>query len=451
MYTKDSKAVVYMSITVSIVIPVHNGQRDLAACLEAIARSSVAPLECLVVDDASTDDSVAVATRMGARVIPNEHRSGPASARNLGARCAQGDLVLFIDADVCVHTETISRVQSVFREDEDVAAVFGSYDDSSPADFFSKYKNLQHAFVHRSARREAATFWTGCGAVRREVFLALGGFDESFARPCIEDIEFGDRLVKAGHRVVVDGSIRVRHRKHYTFLAMLRSDLFDRAIPWTKLILRNSAFPNTLNVDASQRTAAAVVCLFVALLVPAIGMGGITSLLAWLALFYFALTACWIDARRQGGYSPLVAAVLLGGLAAMSRNWVLFAWIGSTPLIHSTGRPALLGTWALGGALAAGYHLVDEPLSLAAAGALLIAGILNRRFYGFLSNQHGFLFAAAAIPVHLFYYVYSVVGFAAGFFSHCLSPLKPRGDLAPLESILAPEAASKASSTAAGR
>lgn len=451
MYTKDSKAVVYMSITVSIVIPVHNGQRDLAACLEAIARSSVAPLECIVVDDASTDESVTVATRMGARVIPNEHRSGPAGARNLGARCAQGDLVLFIDADVCVHTETIGRIQRVFREDQEVAAVFGSYDDSSPADFFSKYKNLQHAFVHRSARREAATFWTGCGAVRREVFLALGGFDESFARPCIEDIEFGDRLVKAGQRVVVDGSIRVRHRKHYTFLAMLRSDLFDRAIPWTKLILRNSAFPNTLNVDASQRTAAVVVSLFVALLIPAIAMGGITSLLAWLALFYFALTACWTDARRQGGYAPFVAAVLLGGLAAASRSWLLFAWIVPTPLVHATGRPALQGAWALGGALAAGYQLVDEPLSLVAAAALLIAGLLNRGFYRFLAKQHGLLFAAAAIPVHLLYYVYSVIGFAAGFLSHCLNPSKPRVDLPPMEPTLAPEPASKASPTAAGR
>lgn len=440
-----------MPITVSIVIPVHNGQGDIAVCLEAISRSSVAPLECIVVDDASTDDSVAVAERLGAHVIRSDRRGGPAGARNLGAQHAGGDVVLFLDADVCVQRDTIAQVRRVFREDPDITAVFGSYDDSSPAGFFSRYKNLQHAFVHRCSRREAATFWTGCGAIRREVFLALGGFDESFARPCIEDIEFGDHLVRAGYRVVVDGAIRVSHRKSYTFLSMMRSDLLDRAIPWTKLILRNGGFPNTLNVDASQRIAAAVVCLFLALLVPALWVGGMGTLVAWFAVFYFALTACWVDARRQGNFTPFVVAVVLGSLAAASRNWLSFAWIVPTPLIHATGRPVPLAAWALGGALTAGYHLAHEPLSLAAAAAFVLAVVLNRRFYRFLSNQHGLLFAAAAIPVHLFYYLYSVAGFAAGLVSHHVNPMPRRDERPPLEPVFDLEPVSKASPTAAGR
>lgn len=451
MYTEDSKAVVYMPLTISIVIPVHNGRRDLTACLESVSRSSIKPLECIVVDDQSSDDSAAVAARMGARVIRNERRSGPAGARNLGARHALGEIVLFLDADVCVRPETIGQIRRIFLEEEDLAAVFGSYDDSSPSDFFSKYKNLQHAFVHRSARREAATFWTGCGAVRREVFLALGGFDESFLRPCIEDIEFGDRLVRAGQRVVVDGAIRVRHRKQYTFLSMVRSDVFDRAIPWTRLILRNSALPNTLNVDASQRAAAAVVCLYLALLVPAIAAGGTGALVPWLALFYFSLTACWTDLRRQGSYAPFLAAVVLGGLAALSRNWLHFAWIVPAPLLHSVGRPALLGAWALGGVLVTAYQFIDQPLSLAAAAALLGAIALNRRFYGFLARQHGWQFAAAAIPVHLFYYVYSVFGFAAGSLSYYLRPSRPPLPAVPIEPVLDAEPAARSEASSAGR
>lgn len=431
-----------MPLTISIVIPVHNGRRDLTACLEAISRSSVRPLECIVVDDHSTDDSAAVAARMDARVIRNRRQTGPASARNFGARHAQGDLILFLDADVCVRPETIGQIRRIFLEEQDLTAVFGSYDDSSPSDFFSQYKNLQHAFVHRSARREASTFWTGCGAVRREIFLAFGGFDESFARPCIEDIEFGDRLVRAGHRVVVDGAIRVGHRKRYTFRSMLRSDLLDRAIPWTRLILRNNSFPNALNVDASQRAAAVFVCLFLALLAPAIAMSGVRALLPWLALFYFALTACWADLRRQGAYTPLLAVLLLGGLATVSRHWLHVVWMVPASLLHSMGRPALLAAWALGGGLAAAYYLIDQPFSLAAAAALAGAIVLNRGFYRFLARQHGPMFAVAAIPVHLFYYVYSVAGFAAGCVSYLWSPSQA-GVPAAMEPVLDVEPAAR--------
>jgi len=90
------------SIRVSIIVPVHNNPQDLRKCLSALTAPSDAESEVIVVDDASTDDTPAVAARMGVRVLRLAQNSGPAAARNHGARLAQGEILFFVDADVVV-------------------------------------------------------------------------------------------------------------------------------------------------------------------------------------------------------------------------------------------------------------------------------------------------------------------------------------------------------------
>src|SRR6185295_8360261 len=102
----------------------------LDQCLQALAKSTLKPLECLIVDDASTDDAQAVAARHGARTIVLEKRVGPARARNAGAREARGDILLFLDADVCIHADAMTRIVEHFRREPSLDAVIGSYDDS---------------------------------------------------------------------------------------------------------------------------------------------------------------------------------------------------------------------------------------------------------------------------------------------------------------------------------
>ena len=209
-----------------------------------------------MVDDGSTDSSGDVARALGVQVIETGGRRGPAFARNLGVRAARGELLLFLDADVAIHEGTLAGIAERFEREADLDALIGSYDDepSSP-DFLSQYKNMQHCYVHRQACRLASTFWTGCGAVRRDVFMAHGGFDEG--RWAIEDIEFGYRMHAAARKIALDPELQVKHLKRWTLWNWLRTDIFVRAIPWTEIILRHRRMPDDLNTGLPQRASVA--------------------------------------------------------------------------------------------------------------------------------------------------------------------------------------------------
>jgi len=242
----------------SVIVPTHNGSEDLRRCLNALAASTRPPDEVIVVDDASTDGSGDLAQQHGAWVVRLDGSPhGPAFARNRGTETAQGDILVFCDADVAVHPHTLARVERYLVEHPEIAALFGSYDADPPArGLVSRYKNLLHHYVHQHGRREASTFWAGCGAIRREVFATLGGFDEGYTRPAIEDIELGARLRRAGYRVWLCSDVQVTHLKRWTFASLLRSDILDRAIPWTRLILHDARLPADLNLDVRSRLSA---------------------------------------------------------------------------------------------------------------------------------------------------------------------------------------------------
>ena len=99
-----------------------------------------------------------------------------------------------------VHRRRVhAHPRGVRRADPGLVAVFGSYDDDPPADgAVSTFRNLLHHHVHQAAAGPASTFWAGLGALRRDAFLASGGFDERrYPASSVEDIELGMRLSAA--------------------------------------------------------------------------------------------------------------------------------------------------------------------------------------------------------------------------------------------------------------
>jgi glycosyltransferase involved in cell wall biosynthesis len=178
-----------MTAAFSFIVPFHGDLTNLSQCVTALDLRPPES-ELIIVADGPVDDCEPLAAGHGARVIHVPRPSGPAVARNLGAAAATGDVLVFVDSDVVVSRSGLARLISIFHDRPHPTAAFGAYDEA-PAHrgFMSQYKNLSHAFVHRTAAPKAQTFWAGLGAVRRDAFCAVGGFDERFDRPSVEDID----------------------------------------------------------------------------------------------------------------------------------------------------------------------------------------------------------------------------------------------------------------------
>ncbi len=246
--------------SLAIVMPAYNAAREVEQSIPA-AQAALAEgggTELLVVDPGSTDDTGAVAERLGARVVRLPERAGPARARNEGVEHVDADIVLFVDSDCLAHSDVVRRIREAFAEDATLSSLTGSYDEHPPdRGFASLYMNLRHHYTHQRALREGASFWAGLGAVRRSAFREIGGFDaEQFPRPMIEDIELALRLRKRG-RTALDPTLHATHLKRWTVGSVIRTDIFSRALPWSKLIAVTGEMPNDLNLRTSQRVAAA--------------------------------------------------------------------------------------------------------------------------------------------------------------------------------------------------
>jgi GT2 family glycosyltransferase len=313
---------------------VYNGGLQLPRCLEALRTSEFADFEVVVVDDCSPDNTPQIVERFQARYLRTPRQLGPGGGRNLGVRDARGEILVFVDADVVVSPGTLGRIAADFNADPDLAAVFGSYDEAPAwSDFLSQYKNLMHHYVHQIASERASTFWCGCGAMRKDVFLQFGGFDTArYPHPSIEDIDLGFRITQAGHRILLDKTIQVKHLKKWTVRGLLRADIAYRAIPWTRLILESRSLPADLNLTLAARVSAALVGLLVlgvlALPVAAFGLlpwvtsGVLLAALAAIVVLLFVLNwrvYSWFAARRGWLFT----------LGAALAHWVYYFYSGA--------------------------------------------------------------------------------------------------------------------------
>jgi hypothetical protein len=270
--------------TLSVIVPATNAPATLDACLAAISTSKSRPEQVIV--------------------VRSPELTSPAGARNEGAGEATGDVLVFIDADVAVHDDALGRIREAFDGDDSLSALFGSYDDSPPEpDAVSGFRNLLHHHVHQQGGGDAKTFWAGLGAIRRSVFVEMGGFVE---HP-VEDIELGMRLHAAGARIRLDPSIQGAHMKRWGLVSMIRTDVFVRGIPWVGLLLRHRSAAVGLNLGWRHRLsalAAVALVVAIALLSPLAAAVAVAVLIILNASFYRLLL------RRRGLLQAAIGFVL---------------------------------------------------------------------------------------------------------------------------------------------
>ena len=292
--------------TLSVVVPATDDPPTLPHCRAAIARAADGPDEVIVVEG------------------PTELSAS--GARNLGVERASGSIVVFVDADVEVHPDAFTRIRATFADDDSLTALYGSYDDGPDASStVSTFRNLLHHHVHQVGAGPVETFWTGLGAVRRDAFTRVGGFDEArYPHPSIEDIDLGHRLTDAGAVIRLEPRVQGTHLKAWTLRSMVGTDFARRGVPWVALQARRRQPSNALNCGRRHRLSAASCALGVmgaALLHPLVAVAAIGTMVVLNHAFYALLL------RRQGplraaagvalhGVHHLVAvAALVAGLA----------------------------------------------------------------------------------------------------------------------------------------
>jgi glycosyltransferase involved in cell wall biosynthesis len=435
---------------ISIIIPVYNGKQVLNQCLEAVHASAVyaagkgsTEVECIVVDDGSTDGTPEVAGLYPCKLIALEGGPfGPAHARNQGAQAASGDLLFFIDADVLIQPDTLVRVVDAFQKMPGIAALFGSYDETpASGEFLSQYKNLLHHFVHQQAHQDAATFWSGCGAIRRSIFLELGGFDATrYPKPSIEDIDLGYRLKAAGYKILLDKEIQVKHLKRWSLASLIKTDILHRAIPWTMLIMQHKSLPNDLNLKLSQRLST-VLLLALLLYMGIFSFRNHLLLLPLVTSLFLVLFSGW-NLQEETSIFQMSKPVekssffLMGviGIAALFSNQAQLI----APLVLLLPLMLAGNTLSNGGPVARSILFATMMLVLAVEFALLLASypiylvapfivilgiilVLNSQLYLFFARKRGIVFALASIPLQLIYYLYSIAAFVIGGGIHLLN------------------------------
>ncbi|HJR64909.1 MAG TPA: glycosyltransferase family 2 protein [Gemmatimonadaceae bacterium] len=334
-------------LELSVIVPARNEAQTLPKSLSALLRSDLPreQWELIVVDDASTDATVQVAGRYADLVVelPRPRPLGPAYARNRGCDIARGSIIVFVDADVCVHPDTLRKFAELFHHDASIGAAFGSYDaDPVAPGLVSQYRNLLHHHVHQRSAGDAETFWAGCGAVRRTVFLDADMFDEwHYPRPQIEDVELGGRIRALGHRIVLRPDIQATHLKRWTLAGLLRTDLLDRGVPWTRLLVQQGTATRvaTLNLRRIEKVKTALVGSAIAFALLAWPMGDARWLIVSGALLLAVMAgsadlyACF--ARVRGLRFALAAIPLHLLYYATNGLSVCLGWL----IHHAVGEP----------------------------------------------------------------------------------------------------------------
>jgi glycosyltransferase involved in cell wall biosynthesis len=193
-----------MTVRISVIVCAHNEGRHLAACLHSLLAQTRLPDELLVIDNASTDDTAAVAARFADVRVIDEPRKGLVIARETGRREARGNLLAYVDADCRAPLRWLERIAGRFERDPDLVALSGPYR-YYDWDWWGRLLVRAYDWTLAPATvllvkyvlRIGTVFYGGNFAVRRAALDRIDGFDTSIEFHG-EDTNLGRRLLAAG-------------------------------------------------------------------------------------------------------------------------------------------------------------------------------------------------------------------------------------------------------------
>ncbi len=205
-------------MNVSAVVPVRDGRAYLAQALESLRAQSAPPLEILVVDDGSEDDSADVAAAIPGVQVVRRPAEGPAAARNAGVELARGEAIAFLDADDLAEPSRLAIQGALLAADPELLGVSG----------------LMHTFLTPEREDELRgryacppealrSYTPGTLLIRRAAFLATGGLDTSLSGG--EVVDWVRRCRADGLRFHEHDDVVLRRRIHGDNLSLRREQL----------------------------------------------------------------------------------------------------------------------------------------------------------------------------------------------------------------------------------
>lgn len=231
---------------VSVIIPVYNSGKNLPIVLRNIFNSQFNNFEVIVVNDASTDNTCEILKQFPCQVIDLPVNSGAGAARNEGAKKAKGDILLFIDSDIVIEKDTISKFVNSFSSQNGMDAIVGIYSKSSiQKNIVTRYKTL---FLHFNHLSPSPRFWSGCGAIRKKAFNQIGMFDETLKGAFCEDTLLGYNIIANGYSIGINKDIQVQHLHPYSFLGLLKNDFLKTKV-WLSILRKRNIVQNTASCD----------------------------------------------------------------------------------------------------------------------------------------------------------------------------------------------------------
>jgi glycosyltransferase involved in cell wall biosynthesis len=198
-----------MQPDISVVIPAHDAEAYLSELLQALESQTLPAgrFEAIVVDDGSTDRTseivTAWASRESGRRLITSHGQGPAHARNIGIRAARGEWIAFTDSDTIPDPHWLETGLEAVRR-LGAHALEGGVE-PWPAEAVGSY-------THQIDTDRGGRYMTANMLYRRELLESIGGFDERFEQPFLEDSDLAFRVLEAGYEIPFAPEVRVRHR-----------------------------------------------------------------------------------------------------------------------------------------------------------------------------------------------------------------------------------------------
>jgi glycosyltransferase involved in cell wall biosynthesis len=188
---------------VSIIIPTYNGAKRIGKCLEALTQQDYqGEFEIIVVDDGSTDETEEVVQQYPQIRLIQQQNAGPASARNQGARVANGEILLLTDDDCVPMPDWISQMVQPFLEKPELVGIKGVYR-THQRELTARFVQLEYEDKYDVMAKYAYIDFidTYSAGYRRDIFLKYDGFDTTFPVACTEDQELSFRIGRDGHKM----------------------------------------------------------------------------------------------------------------------------------------------------------------------------------------------------------------------------------------------------------